>query len=157
MTAVLRLGRVTPPSGPARSAGRDIGLQTLDEGVVDDADPPDLSKVLVHDDPGGQIEPQLGKHPDEALVPRGQGHLAYVVGPVVGARAYNATHSLVGPAVLLLGTLTFNAPGVMTLVALVWIAHIGFDRVLGYGLKYRTGFERTHLGVIGARRPRERS
>jgi hypothetical protein len=37
--------------------------------------------------------------------------------------------------------------------ALVWVAHIGFDRALGYGLKYPTGFTATHLGTIGARRP----
>ena len=29
---------------------------------------------------------------------------------------------------------------------LIWIAHIGFDRALGYGLKYPTGFGDTHLG-----------
>jgi hypothetical protein len=32
---------------------------------------------------------------------------------------------------------------------LIWIAHIGFDRALGYGLKYPTGFGDTHLGRIG--------
>ncbi len=30
-------------------------------------------------------------------------------------------------------------------VALVWLAHIGFDRFLGYGLKYPSGFKDTHL------------
>ncbi len=30
-------------------------------------------------------------------------------------------------------------------LALVWGAHIGMDRMLGYGLKYRTGFKDTHL------------
>jgi len=28
-------------------------------------------------------------------------------------------------------------------------AHIGFDRALGYGLKYSKGFGYTHLGRIG--------
>lgn len=32
---------------------------------------------------------------------------------------------------------------------LIWIAHIGFDRTLGYGLKYDSGFKFTHLGRIG--------
>ena len=32
---------------------------------------------------------------------------------------------------------------------LIWTAHIGFDRALGYGLKYPTGFGDTHLGRIG--------
>jgi Domain of unknown function (DUF4260) len=29
------------------------------------------------------------------------------------------------------------------------IAHIGFDRMLGYGLKYASGFGDTHLSRIG--------
>jgi hypothetical protein len=35
-------------------------------------------------------------------------------------------------------------------VALIWFAHIGMDRALGYGLKYETGFNDTHLGRIGS-------
>jgi hypothetical protein len=34
-------------------------------------------------------------------------------------------------------------------VALIWLAHIGIDRALGYGLKYSAGFGFTHLGRIG--------
>jgi hypothetical protein len=34
-------------------------------------------------------------------------------------------------------------------LALIWVAHIGFDRLLGYGLKYATAFGHTHLGVVG--------
>jgi hypothetical protein len=29
--------------------------------------------------------------------------------------------------------------------ALIWLAHIGFDRMLGFGLKYHNGFKDTHL------------
>ena len=32
---------------------------------------------------------------------------------------------------------------------MIWCAHIGFDRALGYGLKSAAGFEFTHLGRIG--------
>ena len=32
-----------------------------------------------------------------------------------------------------------------TQIALIWLAHIGVDRLLGYGLKYPTGFKDTHL------------
>jgi hypothetical protein len=31
----------------------------------------------------------------------------------------------------------------------IWFAHIGMDRLLGYGLKEDTGFRHTHLGLIG--------
>jgi hypothetical protein len=34
-------------------------------------------------------------------------------------------------------------------IAIIWLAHIGFDRALGYGLKYSDGFGFTHLGRIG--------
>jgi hypothetical protein len=30
-------------------------------------------------------------------------------------------------------------------LALIWLAHIGADRALGYGLKYPTRFQDTHL------------
>jgi Domain of unknown function (DUF4260) len=38
-----------------------------------------------------------------------------------------------------------------TAAGLIWIAHIGLDRALGYGLKYATAFADTHLGRIGRR------
>ena len=34
-------------------------------------------------------------------------------------------------------------------IAMIWLAHIGIDRALGYGLKYFAGFTFTHLGRIG--------
>ena len=33
-------------------------------------------------------------------------------------------------------------------MALIWAAHIGFDRLLGYGLKYPSAFRATHLGSV---------
>jgi hypothetical protein len=30
-------------------------------------------------------------------------------------------------------------------IALIWLAHLGLDRMLGYGLKYPTEFNDTHL------------
>jgi hypothetical protein len=41
------------------------------------------------------------------------------------------------------------APPIVLSVALIWLAHIGLDRALGYGLKYAAGFRFTHLGEIG--------
>ena len=42
-----------------------------------------------------------------------------------------------------------SARRLLQALALIWIAHIGLDRALGYGLKYATGFGDTHLGRIG--------
>lgn len=40
-------------------------------------------------------------------------------------------------------------------LAAIWLAHVGFDRALGYGLKYARGFSHTHLGTIGKTRREE--
>jgi hypothetical protein len=78
--------------------------------------------------------------------------LGYLAGPRVGAAAYNAAHSYIGPvATLVLGSLV-DSPVAMA-AGLIWCAHIGFDRTLGYGLKYTTGFADTHLGRIGPADP----
>jgi hypothetical protein len=75
--------------------------------------------------------------------------LGYLAGPRIGAAAYNALHSTVGPFALALAGLLL--PWELAIaVALIWLAHVGFDRLLGYGLKYEAGFGFTHLGPIGA-------
>jgi len=76
------------------------------------------------------------------------GFLGYLAGPRVGAAVYNAVHVTVPPlAVGLAGLATGNALGQH--LALIWLAHIGIDRALGYGLKYGAGFGHTHLGHLG--------
>ena len=71
--------------------------------------------------------------------------LGYLRDPQLGASLYNLGHSYLAPACLYaVGFLTgFTLPGS---IALIWIAHIGFDRMVGYGLKYSDGFKHTHLG-----------
>lgn len=71
----------------------------------------------------------------------------YLAGPRAGAAAYNLLHSYVGPAGAAVLALSNGRPAT---VALIWAAHVGFDRLLGYGLKYPTAFGDTHLGRIGA-------
>ena len=74
--------------------------------------------------------------------------LGYLAGPRVGAIAYNAVHSYIVPMALMTAGFGFAPPLVLS-VAMIWLAHIGFDRALGYGLKYSAGFGFTHLGPIG--------
>ena len=70
--------------------------------------------------------------------------LGYLAGPRVGALSYDAAHTYVLPV-------TLAAAGVLagselpTKLGLIWLAHIGADRLLGYGLKYPTRFGDTHL------------
>jgi hypothetical protein len=33
-------------------------------------------------------------------------------------------------------------------VGLIWLGHVGFDRMAGYGLKYDSDFKHTHLGIL---------
>ncbi len=77
--------------------------------------------------------------------------LGYVSGPRVGAIFYNIMHSTIGP--FLLGGVSWCLgaqilTSITASVAAIWFAHIGFDRAIGYGLKYATGFKHTHLGKL---------
>ncbi len=65
--------------------------------------------------------------------------LVYLGGPRIGAVSYNLFHNYALPCLLVaFGLLTGNL--LVVSVALVWFAHIGFDRMVGFGLKYPTLF-----------------
>jgi hypothetical protein len=72
------------------------------------------------------------------------GLAGYALGPGAGARTYNLTHTLSLPLALGAAGLLVHAPTLMA-IALIWIAHIGMDRAVGYGLKYPASFRETHL------------
>ena len=74
--------------------------------------------------------------------------LGYLAGSRVGAITYNSAHSYIG-AIGCLVTGFLLSKSALLCVGTIWCAHIGFDRALGYGLKYSTGFSFTHLGLIG--------
>lgn len=74
--------------------------------------------------------------------------LGYLAGSKTGALFYNCAHSYIGSLMCLsIGLLLLSHIGVV--IAIIWLSHIGFDRMLGYGLKYASGFHATHLGMIG--------
>lgn len=74
--------------------------------------------------------------------------LGYLKGSRVGAVSYNLGHIYLPPAVLVAFGALAGRPLYISL-GLIWFAHIGFDRMMGFGLKYPTGFKDTHLGRIG--------
>jgi hypothetical protein len=76
---------------------------------------------------------------------------AYLAGPRAGAIVYNAAHSYMAPMALMTTGFALSSPLVLS-IAMIWLAHIGIDRALGYGLKYSLGFGFTHLGRIGRAR-----
>ena len=75
------------------------------------------------------------------------GMLGYAAGPVVGAWCYNALHTYAVP--LRIGVAGYLA-GQSELAPwmTIWVAHIAFDRMLNYGLKYPTAFKDTHLSRV---------
>jgi hypothetical protein len=77
--------------------------------------------------------------------------LGYLATPCWGARFYNAAHTYITPATLACAALLLHQSALMPF-ALIWVNHIGADRMLGYGLKYPAGFGWTHLGKIGSGR-----
>ncbi len=73
--------------------------------------------------------------------------LGYLAGPRIGSMAYNAAHTIAVPLVIgLVGWWSGSSLAVQ--VALIWLAHIGMDRMVGYGLKYPDSAKHTHLDAI---------
>ncbi len=73
--------------------------------------------------------------------------LGYLRDSRLGATTYNIAHTLVLPA-LLIATSFLLGNMVAVGLALIWFAHIGMDRMMGYGPKYPTEFKDTHLGKV---------
>ena len=70
--------------------------------------------------------------------------LGYLVNTRVGALLYNLVHTLFTPG-LVMAVMYFAGQPRWLPYLFIWTAHIGLDRVLGYGLKYPTSFKHTHL------------
>lgn len=70
--------------------------------------------------------------------------IGFVLGPAPGSATYNCAHTYVGPVILAAVGLAADATA-PTELALIWLAHIGVDHMLGYGLKYPSAFKDTHL------------
>ena len=71
--------------------------------------------------------------------------LGYLRGTRLGTACYNLAHTLVGPFLIVAYAYLTKSLWLLP-YALIWAAHIGLDRTLGFGLKYPTRFGDTHLG-----------
>jgi hypothetical protein len=76
--------------------------------------------------------------PDIAMLP-------YLRSPSAGAASYNLAHNYVLPLGLAAASVALHQEPMLP-YALIWTAHIGMDRMMGYGLKYPIAFKATHLG-----------
>jgi Domain of unknown function (DUF4260) len=72
--------------------------------------------------------------------------VGYLGGTRLGAQLYNIGHSTVLPAAMV-GLGWWQSKPFVLALGLIWLAHIGIDRLLGYGLKYDDHFQHTHLGI----------
>jgi len=71
----------------------------------------------------------------------------YLANTAAGAVLYNSVHTETPPILLLCVSLA-RANNAGLGLALCWLAHVGMDRMFGFGLKYGSGFGHTHLGVM---------
>jgi hypothetical protein len=93
--------------------------------------------LFVHGDSAWWLFPLLFLVPDVSMA-------GYLAGVRAGSAAYDAAHFEAAPVALaVVGVISDT--DLATAIGLVWLAHIGLDRALGYGLKYPTGFQDTHL------------
>jgi hypothetical protein len=77
--------------------------------------------------------------------------IAYLGGNRVGAIGYNIAHHK-GIAIVLYATGLYTVHPALEYAGMILFGHSSMDRAMGYGLKYFTGFQDTHLGKIGKQR-----
>lgn len=74
--------------------------------------------------------------------------IGYVFGNKFGAFLYNLVHHR-GIAILIYLAGVYFSNNLIQLTGIILFSHSSMDRMIGYGLKYETGFKYTHLGEIG--------
>ncbi len=79
--------------------------------------------------------------------------IGYLAGTRVGANLYNLVHTTALPAAVIAFAWSQHTP-LAGALGLIWLAHIGMDRLLGYGLKYDDHFQHTHLSQPRRARPK---
>ena len=74
--------------------------------------------------------------------------IGYVFGNKSGAFLYNVFHHKAIAMIIYLAGI-YSSNNLIQLTGIILFAHSSMDRMMGYGLKYETGFKFTHLGEIG--------
>lgn len=75
------------------------------------------------------------------------GMLGYLVNSKVGALLYNLFHHK-GLAILVYIIGLYFENDIVQLVGIILFSHASLDRIFGYGLKYDTSFNDSHLGPL---------
>jgi hypothetical protein len=74
--------------------------------------------------------------------------IGYAFSNKFGAFLYNLVHHRAIAIMIYLAGVYFSN-NFIQLTGIILFSHSSMDRMLGYGLKYETGFKYTHLGEIG--------
>jgi hypothetical protein len=74
--------------------------------------------------------------------------VGYLAGSRAGTFTYNLVHNWV-PGLVTLGIGLWIGSPAIVLASAILIAHVGMDRMVGYGLKLPSSFHDTHLGRMG--------
>jgi hypothetical protein len=74
--------------------------------------------------------------------------VGFLAGSRAGTFTYNLFHNWV-PGLVTLGVGFWMTSPAIILAASILIAHVGMDRMVGYGLKLPSSFNDTHLGRMG--------
>lgn len=73
--------------------------------------------------------------------------IGYKKGNQMGAHIYNLAHTyFITLSLIVIGQI-LNIIGLI-IMGLIWTAHIGMDRTMGYGLKKVSGFKDTHINTM---------
>lgn len=75
------------------------------------------------------------------------GMIGYLINSKIGALSYNLFHHK-GLAILIYFLGIYFANDVAQVVGIILFSHSALDRVFGYGLKYQSSFNDTHLGPL---------
>jgi hypothetical protein len=70
--------------------------------------------------------------------------LGYIINNKIGAMLYNFIHTYTIVIIVIFWGLLLENQSALA-IGLIWSAHIGMDRMLGYGLKYQTEFKDNHM------------
>ncbi|MBO1000186.1 DUF4260 domain-containing protein [Bacillus sp. SD075] len=70
--------------------------------------------------------------------------LAYLINDRIGSMVYNLFHTYILTIFMISLAILLKSDALM-MIGLIWSAHIGMDRLFGYGLKYTSSFKATHI------------
>lgn len=73
--------------------------------------------------------------------------IGFSVNKAAGITTYNLFHTYTLPILLGIIAIFTNVP-ILAHISFIWIAHIGGDRAIGYGLKYSPKKGDTHLNKL---------